>query len=327
MRIAVLGAGAWGTALAVHYAAQHAVILWGRSAAHCEALTREGENRRYLPGISLPRSLAVSSDLAAVLAAAELLIIATPLAGLRSALESVKSSRSRVPVLWACKGLEPETGLFPHQIVEAVFGNEIASGALSGPSFAQEVAKQLPTAITLAMQDAPLARHLIAQLNTPRLRLYANDDVIGVEVAGAVKNVLAIGAGISDGMGFGLNARAALITRGLAEISRLGTALGGRSQTFMGLAGLGDLILTCTGDLSRNRRVGLRLAEGQSLSQVLAELGHTAEGVHTAQAVAQRAAALGVDMPITSAVESVLFRGTPPKTAVEQLLSRHPKAE
>lgn len=284
-------------------------------------------NARYLPDCELPADLAIEFDLSRVVGRVDMLLVATPLAGLRSTLGEIRRLGSALPVLWACKGLEAGSAKLPHQIVEEELGAGWRCGALTGPSFADEVARGLPTAITLAASDATFARETAAALHHPRLRIYANDDVVGAEIGGAVKNVMAIAAGISDGMGYGLNARAALITRGLAEIARLGAALGGRRETFMGLAGMGDLILTCTGDLSRNRRVGLALAKGLGLADILRELGHIAEGVSTAREVGRLALRLGVDMPITQAVSTVLFDGQSAKAAVEQLLARDPKLE
>ena len=226
-----------------------------------------------------------------------------------------------------CKGLEGSSGKLPHRVVAEEMGEDFPCAALSGPSFAEEVAQGLPTAVTLASRDIEFARRTARELHLPRLRVYASDDLVGVEVGGAVKNVMAIAAGICDGLGFGHNARAALITRGLAEIARFGLALGGRRQTFMGLAGMGDLMLTCTGDLSRNRRVGLALAQGHTLERILADLGHVAEGVGTAREVARRARELGIDMPITQAVDAILHHGVAAATAVEQLLQRDPKDE
>ncbi|GBG02393.1 glycerol-3-phosphate dehydrogenase [NAD(P)+] [Azospira sp. I13] len=332
MNIAVLGAGAWGTALAIAFAAAHRVRLWSWDAAQGEEMSRLRANPRYLPGAALPSELEVTSDLSRAVADADLLLVATPLAGLRPSLLSLKdlgavSAARPIPLLWACKGLEAGSGKLPHQIVAEELGTAYPCGALSGPSFADEVARQQPTAITLASLDAELAAELARQLHTPRLRIYAHDDVVGVEVGGAVKNVLAIATGIADGLNLGLNARAALVTRGLAEIARLGEALGGRRETFMGLAGMGDLILTCTGDLSRNRRVGLGLGQGKTLSQILGELGHVAEGVSTAREVAQLARQRDIDMPITLAVDAVLHHDLPAAEAVEQLLARDPKAE
>jgi glycerol-3-phosphate dehydrogenase (NAD(P)+) len=327
MRIAILGAGAWGTALALTFVRTHEVALWVWEAGGADALRAARENRRYLPGHALPPALRIESDFAAAVRDAELVLVVTPVSGLRPTLRLLAQHGTGAPVVWACKGLEAESGKFPHQVVDAVLPDIVPRAALSGPSFAEEVAKGLPTAVTLASSDLEFARRTVAALNTHRLRLYASDDVVGVEIGGAVKNVLAIASGISDGMGFGLNARAALITRGLAEIARLGAALGGRQHTFMGLAGMGDLILTCTGDLSRNRRVGLGLAAGKSLDAILKELGQTAEGVSTAREVARLADELHIDMPITHVVKGILFDGLPAKLAVEQLLSRDPKVE
>jgi glycerol-3-phosphate dehydrogenase (NAD(P)+) len=326
MRIAVLGAGAWGTALALTFSRAHAVSLWVWEPDQAVALAADRENRRYLPGHPFPETLRVDGDFDAAVHGAELALVATPVAGLRPTLKRI-AGRAPIPVVWACKGLEADSGKLPHQVVDEELPAWPHCAVLSGPSFAEEVARGLPTAVTLASADLDFARRSVSGLNTHRLRFYASDDVIGVEVGAAVKNVLAIAAGISDGMGFGLNARAALITRGLAEIARLGERLGAHQHTFMGLAGMGDLILTCTGDLSRNRRVGLALAAGKSLDTILRELGHTAEGVHTAREVAQLAAELKVDMPITQAVKGILFDALPAKLAVEQLLSRDPKVE
>ena len=327
MKLAILGAGAWGTALAASFSTCHATTLWTRDPGQAALMRAHRENARYLPGCELPVHLVIESDLSRVVGQADMMLIATPLAGLRPTLGEIRRANNALPVLWACKGLEAGSAKLPHQIVEEELGAGRYCGALTGPSFADEVARGLPTAVTLAARDARFARETAAALHHPRLRIYANDDVIGAEIGGAVKNVMAIAAGISDGMGFGLNARAALITRGLAEIARLGGALGGRRETFMGLAGMGDLILTCTGDLSRNRRVGLALAKGLSLPEILRELGHIAEGVSTAREVARLALPVGVDMPITQAVSAILFEGLSAKAAVEQLLDRDPKLE
>lgn len=327
MKIAVLGAGAWGTALAIALSRRHEVVLWARDAAQAAAMRSARTNARYLPNATLPEVLRIETDFAAAAGASELNIVATPLAGLRDALRHLKTVAPSTPVIWVCKGLEAGSQRLPHQIVAEELGERAICGALTGPSFAEEVARDLPTAVTLASADPVFADQTAQALHNSRLRVYANHDVIGAEVGGAVKNVMAIATGISDGMGFGLNARAALITRGLAEITRLGLALGGKRETFMGLAGMGDLILTCTGDLSRNRRVGLALAKGQSLEQVLRELGHTAEGVSSAREVALLAGRLGIDMPITQAVRSILYDGVSPSQAVEQILGRDPKLE
>ena len=326
MKIAVLGAGAWGTALALAFAPRHGVSLWTWQTEHADAMRAEGENREFFPGHSLPKSIAVTADGAQALADADLAIIVTPMAGMRNALGMLGQWAATTPFLWACKGLESGTGLLPHQLVEQA-GTAVPHGVLAGPSFADEVGRGLPTAITLAAADDVFARQTALALNTPRLRVYANDDVIGAEVGAAVKNVLAIAAGICDGLGLGLNARAALLTRGLAEITRFGIALGAKQATFMGLTGLGDLILTCTGDLSRNRRVGLALAEGRALEAIRQELGHVAEGVLTTREVVRRAGELGVEMPITEAVDAVLSGRLTAGAAVARLMGRDPRSE
>jgi glycerol-3-phosphate dehydrogenase (NAD(P)+) len=322
-RVAVLGAGAWGTAIASVLAARLEVTLWARDPAQAESIARTRRNERYLRGIEVPAAVKVTSSFADA-SRADLTLAATPVAGLRELLQRIdKQTR----LVWLCKGFEEGSGLLPHQIVEQTLGAGTRCGALSGPSFAEEVARGLPCALTLAARDAGFAREAAAIVHGGRLRVYYSADLVGVEIGGAVKNVMAIAAGISDGLGLGLNARAALITRGLAEIARLGAALGGAPETFMGLAGAGDLILTATGDLSRNRRVGLQLAQGVPLKKILHELGHVAEGVHSAREVAKLAAARGIDMPVTDAVNAVLQGTLVPKAAVEQLLSRDPKKE
>ncbi|MDO8960258.1 MAG: NAD(P)H-dependent glycerol-3-phosphate dehydrogenase [Rhodocyclaceae bacterium] len=326
MRITVLGAGAWGTALALSFADRHAVTLWTWQAEHAVALQAARENTAFLKGYPLPDSLAITADFTAAIATAELAIVATPMIGLRQTVLQLSQLRGELPFLWVCKGLEAGSGLLPHQVVASVHP-AARCGALTGPSFADEVARGLPAAITLASADAAFADATAQALHGPRLRVYANDDIIGAEVGGAVKNVMAIATGISDGLGLGLNARAALMTRGLAEITRFGIALGARTETFMGLAGMGDLILTCTGDLSRNRRVGLALAQGQSLADIQRDLGHVAEGVSTTREVARRAASLGVDMPITATVCDVLDGKLYAAAAVERLMNRNPKHE
>ena len=327
MKITLLGAGAWGTALAIAFAGKHEVTLWSREEDVAADLRSTRENHRFFPGYRLPESVAVATDFSAAVSAAEWLVIATPIAGLRPTVEQLKALGSQRPVLWVCKGFEAGTGKLPHQVVGEVLGQEAVFGALSGPSFAEEVAAGQPTAVALAANDPAFAREAARQLHTKRLRIYANDDLVGVEVGGAVKNVLAIASGTCDGLGLGLNSRAALMTRGLAEIARLGQALGAQRDTFMGLAGMGDLILTCTGDLSRNRRVGLALAENKSLPQILEELGHVAEGVYTAREVDRLARTLQVDMPISAAVAAVLDGRLTAAQAVEQLMARDPREE
>ena len=328
--ITVLGAGAWGSAVAISLAARHRVLLWGRDGAAMDDMASMRENRAYLPGFAFPADLNVTGDFDAALAHLQgedaLLIAACPVAGLRPLLGQLKS-RAIPNIVWLCKGFEYETGLLPHQVVAEVLGDSVPGAALSGPSFAQEVAKGLPCALTAASGSAELRRRVVSLVHGGNMRVYSCDDLVGVEVGGAVKNVLAIATGVADGLGLGLNARAALITRGLAEITRLGTALGGQPGTFMGLTGMGDLILTCTGDLSRNRRVGLELASGKKLDQVVAELGHVAEGVPCARAVRDLAAKMEVDMPITNAVAGVLFDGDDARAMVVKLLAREARGE
>lgn len=332
MKVAVLGAGAWGTALAAHLAARHDTLLWARESSLVEELAARHENAPYLPGVALPVALRYEAGLAAALehCAADdaLCVIATPVAGLR-ALSRALRELGRVPahVVWVCKGFEAETQMLPHQVVASELAGHVSHGVLSGPSFAREVALGLPVALTIASASAACRDLTVSAFHHGAMRIYTGDDLIGVEVGGAVKNVLAIATGISDGLSLGLNARAALITRGLAEMSRLGVALGGRPDTFTGLTGLGDLILTATGDLSRNRTVGLQLAGGRSLADILGTLGHVAEGVRCAQAVLTLARAHGVDMPITEAVCGVLFDGIAPSAAVSALLRRDARAE
>jgi glycerol-3-phosphate dehydrogenase (NAD(P)+) len=323
-KVAVLGAGAWGTAIAAVLSARLEVALWARDRSQAEAIAKSRRNERYLPGVAVPDAVKVLADLEAACAGARLLLAATPVAGLR---ELIGALRGGPPLVWLCKGFEQGSGLLPHQVVEQVLGASARCGAFSGPSFASEVARGLPCALTLAARDAAFASESAALLHGGRMRVYYSTDLVGVEIAGAVKNVMAIAAGISDGLGLGLNARAALITRGLAEIARLGAAFGGSPETFFGLAGAGDLILTATGDLSRNRRVGLELARGRKLAEILADLGHVAEGVGSAREVSRIAAARGVEMPVTDAVNAVLEGGLAPAKAVELLLSRDPKKE
>lgn len=336
MKITVLGAGAWGTALALSAAsnplARHAVTLWARDAAQAHSMQAQRENARYLAGIALPSTLAISAlpldQFDQLVAGADLLIVATPMAGLRGMLTRLRGCR--VPLAWLCKGFEAanpgELGLLAHEI-QAQVAPDLMAGALSGPSFALEVARGQPTALVAASAHEEVRRALVAAFHSPTLRVYANDDLVGVEVGGAVKNVLAIACGLCDGLNLGLNARAALITRGLAEMTRLGLALGARSDTFMGLSGLGDLVLTATGDLSRNRQVGLALARGQTLQEAVASLGHVAEGVYCARTVVQRAACLGVEMPIAQAVVALLDGQLQPAQAVALLMGREPTAE
>src|SRR5512139_1330011 len=304
MRLSVLGAGAWGTALATSWAPHHTVTLWGRNTAELDAMREAHVNARYLPDCPLPGSLHFNPDFDAVTDAADLVVIAVPSSGLRPTLAALARHPALPPLIWVCKGFEPGSRKLPHQLIAELLPAHSQTGVLSGPSFAQEVAHGYPTALTLASHDTALARHWAEVLSSHRLRIYAHDDVTGAEIGGALKNVMAIAAGICDGLQLGHNARAALITRGLA-----------------------DLILTTTGDLSRNRQVGLRLARGQQLDTILNELGHVAEGVTTAREVAALASEMGVDMPITHAVCQMLFEGLPAAQAVDTLLNREIKAE
>ncbi len=335
MKISVLGAGAWGTALAMAAARmpQHTVTLWARDARQQRAMQGERNNPRYLPGAAFPEGLRISqlqgNYLRAHLASQDLIVIATPMAGLRDMLLLVADLAR--PVAWLCKGFEAQDpqgglGLLGHEI-QALCAPGIHAGVLSGPSFAVEVARGQPTALVAASAHASVRSALVDAFHSPHLRVYASEDVAGVEVGGAVKNVMAIATGLCDGLQLGLNARAALITRGLAEMTRLGVALGAKAETFMGLSGLGDLVLTATGDLSRNRRVGLALAQGQSLDQAVQSLGHVAEGVYSARTVLQRAGALGVQMPITHCVVALLEGQLQVGEAVAALMGREPAAE
>ena len=336
MKIIVLGAGAWGTAVAMSAAqhpAGHAVTLWARDAAQAAQMQTQRHNARYLPGITLPPSLTLAhGDFAALWTGADLVIVATPMAALRGMLQALHGCAA--PVAWLCKGFEAvpagadpaSFGLLAHEI-QAQIAPDLIAGVFSGPSFAQEVALGQPTALVAASPHAQVRDALVSAFHSPSVRVYANEDIVGVEVGGAVKNVLAIATGLCDGLALGLNARAALITRGLAEMTRLGLSLGARADTFMGLSGLGDLVLTATGDLSRNRRVGMLLAEGKTLPQAVESLGHVAEGVYSARTVAQRAAQLGVDMPITRAVVALLDGRLTPADAVVTLMGRGPASE
>ncbi|MEX3582574.1 MAG: NAD(P)H-dependent glycerol-3-phosphate dehydrogenase [Burkholderia sp.] len=332
MKVAVLGAGAWGTALAAHLAARHDALLWARDRALLSRLDAYHENSRYLPGVPLPAALRCEHELAAALAhgAADdaLCVIGAPVAGLRAMCAAMRDPGCMpAHLVWVCKGFEPDTELMPHQMIAEALPGHASHGVLSGPSFAREVAQGLPVALTVASSSAACRDRALQAFHHGAMRIYTGDDVVGVEVGGAVKNVLAIATGIADGLGLGLNARAALITRGLAEMSRLGVALGGRAETFTGLTGLGDLILTTTSDLSRNRKVGQQLAQGLSLEEILQALGHVAEGVRCARAVLGLAQVQVIDSPITEAVCSVLFDGVEPRDAVSGLLRRDAKAE
>ncbi|HEY2189891.1 MAG TPA: NAD(P)H-dependent glycerol-3-phosphate dehydrogenase [Caldimonas sp.] len=327
MNITVLGAGAWGTALAVHAVAANPTRLWARDAALVARLRSTRCNAHYLPEIALPSALQVDDDLASALRFAErgIVVIATPMAGLESMLASLPPGLDTT-VLWLCKGFQDATGALGHEIARAVCP-AAKVGVLSGPSFAIEVARGQPTALVAASSDAAVPAQAVLAFHHASMRVYTSADPVGVEVGGAVKNVLAIATGIADGMGLGQNARAALVTRGLAEMTRLGVALGADAATFMGLSGLGDLVLTATGDLSRNRTVGIELAAGKELAAILDSLGHVAEGVRSASMVLARAAACGVEMPIVAAVADVLVGRIAPERALAQLLRREARAE
>ena len=336
MKLLVIGAGAWGTALAVNAAVQgrHQVGLWARDPAQQQAMDEQRVNARYLSGVRLPQSLhCIRGDLSAALAGQDLLVLAGPVAAARELLQALRTVRQ--PVAWLAKGFErpmpagaqwDAPGLMVHEI-QAQVAPGLRCGVLSGPSFALEVAQGRPTALVAASEHEEVRQALVQAFHGPTLRVYANDDLVGVEVGGAVKNVLAIATGFCDGLALGLNARAALITRGLAEITRLGVALGARADTFTGLSGLGDLVLTATGDLSRNRKVGLLLAQGLTLQQAVDQLGHVAEGAYCARTVVERARTLGVEMPISQAVVALLDGRLKPEQAVAMLMGREPAPE
>jgi glycerol-3-phosphate dehydrogenase (NAD(P)+) len=327
--VSVLGAGSWGTALAIVLARNgHDVTLWGHHPEHVAALRAERCNRRYLPGVFFPENLNPVADLREAAGSAELQLIVVPSHGFRALLDEIKPHLpSQAKIAWATKGLELESGQLLHEVAEAVFGPETPTAVLSGPTFAGEVAANLPTAITVASRQADFAGTLVNLLHNNRFRAYTSDDIIGVQLGGATKNVLAIAAGVADGLGFGANARAALITRGLAEMMRLGLALGGKPETFMGLAGVGDLILTCTDDQSRNRRFGLGLGRGEAREEVIARIGQEIEGIATAKIVYRLSQAHGIDMPITEQTYRILYEGLIPVEAVNNLLLREPKSE
>jgi len=335
--LAVLGAGSWGTALAIHLARNdRPTLLWGNEPAHIAELCSDRVNSRYLPGISLPPLLTPADDLNQVLDQVRDVLVVVPSHAFRSVLEAIvawhRSSGVALDghhrrIVWATKGLDPTNGRLLHEAAQAILGPSIPVAILSGPTFAAEVAAGMPTAITLACQDQAFSTDLVTRFHDDRFRVYTCDDLIGVGLGGAVKNVLAIAAGIADGLQFGANTRAALVTRGLAEIMRLGVALGGQRETFMGLAGLGDLVLTCTDNQSRNRRLGLALASGQDARQAQEDIGQVVEGVTTAREVRQLARSCDVDMPIVSQVYRVLYEQLPLDEAVASLFARQQRQE
>jgi glycerol-3-phosphate dehydrogenase (NAD(P)+) len=328
-KIAILGAGSWGSALAILAARNGCqTMLWGYNPEHIAKLAQDRQNQRYLSGLAFPENLIVTSDLAEVADFTSLFLVSVPSHAFKNTLLELKAHLSKdVQIAWATKGFNPDDGSLLHEVVAEIFSAHTPAALLSGPSFAREVADGLPTAITIASSQPEFAGLLADILHSERFRTYTNSDLIGVEVGGAVKNVMAIAAGIADGLGFGANTRAALITRGLSEIIRLGIKLGGKQETFMGLAGLGDLILTCTDNQSRNRRFGLALGQGKDMVSAIQEIGQEIEGISAAKETFLLAKKLGVDMPITEQTYKVLYEGLAPLTAVQNLLAREPKAE
>lgn len=327
--ISVLGTGSWGTALALLAARNDCdTLLWGHNRQHVEALRRAGENQRYLPGFIFPDKLRVTDDLREAVAFSPRLLISVPSHAFKSTLINIKPFLGQSPqIAWATKGFDGETGALLSEVVAGILGENIATAVLSGPTFAREVAADLPTAITIASASEDFISQLTGALHNQRFRTYTSTDIVGVQVGGAIKNVLAIAAGIADGLGFGANTRAALITRGLTEIMRLGIKLGGQSDTFMGLAGLGDLILTCTDNQSRNRRFGLALGQGKSRERAVEEIAQEVEGISAAHEAYRLSQKYNVEMPITEQVYNVLFNGLDPKQAVQNLLTRDQKSE
>jgi glycerol-3-phosphate dehydrogenase (NAD(P)+) len=325
----VLGAGSWGTALAIQFArAGHPTRLWSRNAADAAAMRTERQNRRYLPDAKFPDALAVHGDLAAAVAGAVAIIIAVPSHALRALLTQLKPLLARdARLAWATKGFELDTGKLPHQVAYDVLGDRYPVAVLSGPTFAREVGMGLPTAMTIASPDAEFAHQLASSLHASNFRAYTSTDIVGVEVGGAVKNVMAVGAGLCDGLKFGANTRIALITRGLTEITRLGVALGAAAETFMGLAGLGDLVLTSTDDQSRNRRFGLALAAGKDVEAALREIGQVVEGYSAARAVHAVAQRENVDMPIVAGIYRILYENEPARDVVKDLMTRPIRSE
>ncbi|AIY66095.1 NAD(P)H-dependent glycerol-3-phosphate dehydrogenase [Pseudoalteromonas piratica] len=328
--VAVLGAGSYGTALAICFARNgHDVVLWGRNKEHIDELATARENQRYLAGAAFPDTLTLNDDLANTVSSSDVVLVVVPSHAFADTLAAIKPHlRPSASILWATKGLEPNTGRLLQQVAAEVLGDEVSLGVLSGPTFAKEMAIGLPTAISLSSADTQLVDDVSEMLHCGRsFRVYSNDDLVGVQLGGAIKNVIAIGAGISDGFGFGANARTALITRGLAEMTRLGVALGAKTETFMGMAGLGDLILTCTDNQSRNRRFGLALGKGQSVEQAQQEIGQVVEGYRNTKEVFLLAERIGIEMPICEQIYNVLYKGQDVKLAAMNLLGRQKKAE
>ena len=328
-KIAVVGAGSWGTALATLLARHgHTTVLWGRDAAVIEAIDQRHENPRYLPGIPLPESLRASTDLAATVAGADWILVVVPSHAFAETVRALAPLRpAGAGVAWATKGFEPGSGRFLHEVAREVLGPDVPLAVVTGPSFAKEVTLGLPTAITVHGDDDAFSQQVADAMHGPAFRAYTGDDMVGAELGGAMKNVLAVATGVADGMQLGLNARAGLITRGLNEMLRLAAAIGGKPETLMGLAGLGDLVLTSTGDLSRNRRLGLALGRGQSLQDAVKEIGQVVESVQTADEVMRQADRHGIDLPISKAVQSVLHGELSPSEGLQQLLAREQKPE
>lgn len=324
-QVTVLGAGSYGTALALCFARKGTpVCLWGRDAQQTSKMAEQRENKRYLPGIPLPDALTVTSDLAEAVTDARNIVVVVPSGGFAQVLRDIKPLiRSDARVAWATKGLEPDSGRLLFEVAEEILGSEHALAVLSGPTFAMEMAKGLPTAISMSSTDPDFVHELSELLHCDRsFRVYTNDDFIGVQLGGVVKNVIAIGAGMADGIGFGANARTALITRGLAELTRLGLKLGAKPETFTGMAGLGDLILTCTDNQSRNRRFGLALGEGKTVEQAMRDIGQAIEGYRNTKEVVLLARRNGVEMPICEQIYDVLYGDKTPQQAAINLLSR-----
>jgi glycerol-3-phosphate dehydrogenase (NAD(P)+) len=327
-RIAILGAGSWGTALALQAAKNgHRVMLWGHERTHIDALANARSNQQFLPGFELPASIELTNDLSEAIAFGKLQMLAVPSHAFKATLIRLASLAPDLKIAWATKGFEPTDGALLHQVVADIFSSSTPAAILSGPTFAREVAMELPTAVTVASIQSDFAQEVSAIFHNDRFRAYTSQDIVGVEVGGAVKNVLAIAAGIADGLGFGANTRAALITRGLSEITRLGVKLGGKAETLIGLAGMGDLVLTCTDNQSRNRRFGLGLGEGREKAQLLSNIAQEVEGISAARETYHLACKLGVDMPITEQTYKVLYENQAPLAAVKNLLARDQKAE
>ncbi len=327
--VTVLGSGSWGTALAAQMARQgHDTLIWGRDADQIAGINTGRQNTRYLPGIELPAALRATTDFAAAVGAADLLLVVTPSHAFTETVHRlVPHRRAGCGVAWATKGFEPGTGRFLHEVAAELLGPGVPLAVVTGPSFAKEVAQGLPTAITTHSDDADFAQIVAELLHSPTFRAYTGTDMLGAELGGAMKNVLAVATGVADGMALGLNARAGLITRGMNEMLRLGAALGARPETLMGLAGLGDLVLTCTGDLSRNRRLGLALGQGQTLAEAVAAIGQVVESVQTADEVMRQAEAHGIDLPISQQVQRVLHGEITPVEGLKELLAREQKPE